>query len=202
MRRISLLAMLAFALMGGALPAHADVAPLRLTSHSMEASVTSYPGAPVNCDGSNFWDCGIISITADFSGVAGRERPGPGDYPLVLGGGGTVNVTRTYGCQTPEGKRLHRYDRKVRQTASLNTRRGTASPIPEGDTFTLNVYAFALFDAQPGNCPAGTQAMMYRIEAKQAKVVIESSWASIPTATYSVPGHAVWKGAVATPVIA
>jgi len=202
MRRVSLLIMLVLVLTGWTSPAHADPTPLRLTSHSIGAGVTSYPGQPVRCDGNNYWDCGIVSVTATFSGLEGRERPGPDDFPYVLGGGGTVDVTRTYGCQTPEGKRLHKYDRKVRQTAGLNTRRGIVGPIPEGDTFTLSVSAFALGDAQPGNCPAGTEATMYRIEAKEAKVVLESYWASIPTATYSVPGRAVWDGAVPTPAIA
>ena len=201
MRRISALAVLVVLLTGWGLPAHACADRLSLDSHDIEADVAQDPRYPVTCDGANFFDCGFVHVQASFSGLEGRSRPAAADDPHVLNAGGTVVVARTYGCQNAKGKRLRTYDRTVTETLGLNTRRGIPLTIPDGDILDVDVYAF-LLDAQPGGCPDGTQAMLYRLVAKQVRVELESRWAPVPGGTYKLRGRDVWTGAVPTPALA
>ena len=133
-----------------------------------------------------------------FSGLNDRVRPVCDDFCGNLTG--TAVVTRLYGCQVGNGKRLIRYDVKVTRVESLNTRRGNGYSVPKaGDQLPVSTWAF-LPDAQPrGNCPAGTRAMTYAVRARQVKLQLESRLPAIPSACYSAPGEAVWSGAVATP---
>ena len=201
MRRISALVVLVVLFTAWGLPAQACTGRLPLASYDIESDVVQDPEYPVMCDGSNFFDCGLVHVEASFSGLEGRSRPGATDSPYVLNAGGTVQVDRTYGCRNARGKRLRVYDSVVSENLTMNTRRGVPLQIPDGDTLTVDVYAF-LFDAQPGGCPAGTQPMMYRLVARQVRVELESRWASIPSATYRLRGRGVWTGAVPTPALA
>lgn len=182
MRRIPMLTLLVLVLAGWTLPAHAAPTRLRLTDYTVT------PRA------------GLVSVEASFSGLEGRERPGPGDYPFVLDASGTVKVIRTYGCQTLEGQRLRRYDRKVTGTHSLFFPT-PGRPVPDGDTVTFAVYAL-LPDAQPRNCPVGTQPTIYAVQAKQVRFELTSQWAAIPSATYALRGRTVWHGEVLAPALA
>ena len=114
-----------------------------------------------------------------------------------------VSVTRIYGCQDAGGNRLTDYDRKVKEKLDLATRRGFPVTVPPtGDILRVVVWAF-LPDSQPGNCPAGTRAMVYEIEAKGVKLEFRSFYPDvIPSARYSLPGKADWTGAVPTPTVA
>ena len=182
--------------------AAAATEPLRLVDTTVRVSVDSVPeGQPVVCDEFSY-ACGFVSVEAVFSGLDGRPRPDPADFTTGLNLYGTVAVTRSYGCETRGGRRLHRYDRRVREVQPLNTRRGFPAPVPQtGDTATITAYTFQLFDSQPGHCPAGTQARMYRVEAKDPRLELVSRWAPIPSATYGARDRATWRGGVPTPVL-
>ena len=112
---------------------------------------------------------------------------------------GTTQVARTYGCQDASGKRLRSYDRTVAETVELDTRRSSGFFFPPtGDT--VEVYTFGyLTDGQPGNCPAGTTAMTYKIVAKQTRLQLISSIDAIAGRTYCAPARAQWVGAVPAP---
>lgn len=173
----------------------AEAAPLDLTSYAI--AVWS-PVAPASaCDTGSQLNCGAVAVDLTFSGLTGRSRSNTRLYDGELSG--TVHVVRTYGCQSAKGKRLKRYDLVVREDAFLATRRSMPYKLPtNGDSFSRTVYAF-LSDAQPGNCPANTRAMTYKIKARRVHVTLTSYLASIPSANYSAPGRAIWKGAVPTP---
>jgi len=184
--------------------AHADTTaptPLTLDRVSIEVSVDTPPGGePVICDRNNHVYCGFIAINLELSGLDGRERPGPDDYPWPLSTSGTADVTRVYGCETSSGRRLHRYDTKVveRGTELIN-RRNIPYPVPTDDTFEGAVFGL-LPDAQPGDCPRGTSPRLYRLVAKHAEITLESQWAGIPASTtYAVRGPARWDGSAPTP---
>lgn len=198
MRRISALTALVILISCWAVPARADAQQLQLSSYSVSPVVLLENQVPVRCDGANFFGCGYVAVQAELSGLAGTTRPpSQGGFP-PLNAGGSARVARSYGCQSADGTRLRRYDRTVVERVTLNTRRGQPLSIPEGDTLTLSVFAF-LLDAQPGNCPRGARATMYQFEVKQVRLELESRWAPLPSATYRLPGRAVWVGAVPTP---
>lgn len=200
MRRISALTVLVVLLSSWALPADAGTGRLRLTSSTVTPVVQLQPDAPVLCDAANFFACGYVDVEAAFSGLAGRALPGPGDDPRLLNAGGTASIARTYGCRTAAGKRVRRYDRTVREDVTMNTRRGIPLMLPEEDPLQVQVYAF-LLDAQPGDCPAGTEARMYRFTVRDVTVELESRWPSVPSSTYRIRGRAVWNGSVPTPAL-
>ncbi len=173
----------------------AAIKPLRLVSASLSVAPPISPATA--CDEGSALNCGYVIVSAVFSGLDGRARPTPG--ALVGDLLGTARVTRIYGCQDQRGHRLHRYDRTVTHEEGLDTRRGTGYLIPvAGDTLGATTFAF-LPDRQPGNCPAGTTAMTYRITASHLRLEIQSFWGPIPNATYKVHGRAHWCGAVPTP---
>lgn len=87
----------------------------------------------------------------------------------------------------------------MRVNAFFSTRRAFRFDLPAtGDTFSVTTYA-PLYDNQPRNCPVDTQPMLYKIRASSVKLKLAGVNADIPDADYSVPGVAVWKGAVSTP---
>lgn len=182
----------------GALPAEAS-RPKPLTLQSYVISVGA-PNAPATiCDQGSWLNCGFVSVAAKFAGLDGRPRPAePGAPSGNLTG--TVHVSRTYGCQHGT-HRLNRYDRRVEEEAFLNTRRGFGFSTPvSGNILSVTAYAF-LLDAQPGNCPAGAQAVTYEIRASNAKLSLVSVTAPFPSAHYPAPGKAQWRGAVPTPTV-
>lgn len=159
------------------------------------------PSEPVSeCIYSTF-NCGVVVVRATFGGlnrISGRPAggsPGPSEGNLM----GTTQVARTYGCQDASGKRLRSYDRTVAETVELDTRRSSGFFFPPtGDT--VEVYTFGyLTDGQPGNCPAGTTAMTYKIVAKQTRLQLISSIDAIAGRTYCAPARAQWVGAVPAP---
>ena len=83
--------------------------------------------------------CGYMQVRALFSGL---ERPGrPQNAVVYLGG--TVDVTRTYGCQSESGKLLPKYDRRVVHAVGVSTRRGLEIDVPNsGDVLEVSGLAF------------------------------------------------------------
>ena len=180
-----------------ALPAEAgQPKPLHLQSYVISVTPPN-PGATI-CDQGSWLNCGNVSVTANFTGLDSHAIPpetSPADGNLI----GTVYVSRTYGCRQGS-KRLTRYDRRVDEVAFLNTRRGFGFSIPAaGTSLSVTTYAF-LLDAQPGNCPAGTEAITYEIKAGNAKLSLESVSPYFPSKSYAAPRKAQWCGAVPTPV--
>jgi hypothetical protein len=171
--------------------------PLVLSSYTVVVSPPA--NKPNGCDYYAV-SCGDAGVQATFRGLAGRDRSGStstrNDGDLV----GTIRVTRVYGCANAAGRRLHRYDRRVIKTNSMDTRIGSGYLLPaKGNTFKSSTYAF-LDDAQPHNCPTGTTAMIYKLIARHAVLTLKSTVPSIPVHTYRAPGVARWVGAVAAPV--
>ena len=174
--------------------------PIKLAS----AKVTIAP--PVvqtgGCDGGSQLDCGTVTVDARFSGLAAYGRPAEPGYPGDGQLRGSVHVTRTYGCATPAGKRLKKHDLTVHETAPLTPRRseGYHLPAPGVDTMAATAYAF-LLDGQPGNCPAGTQAMTYSIRVDQVKLEVDSMWDGLPDSEHAAGWkvRAGWWGAVPAP---
>lgn len=173
----------------------AQPAPLVLSSYVIQVAA---PNAPATkCDTGSELHCGYVSVAASFSGLSGRSRAGSDFYDGELTG--IVHVVRTYGCQSTSGHRRKKYDRVVALDVPLETRRSTGFHVPaEGDQLNITTFAF-LLDAQPGNCPPHTQAMTYKIKASHVRLMLTSYVPSIPSAAYSAPGQAKWKGAVPTP---
>jgi hypothetical protein len=175
--------------------------PLRLANYTI--SVAGPPStipaqtSGAACDQGSRLYCGSVAITAVFSGLNNRARPQSPAPSVNLRG--TVTVTRGYGCTDRAGRINHRFDRIVRESAPLNTRRANGASIPPtGDTLTLTTYAF-LTDRQPFNCPSGYKAVNTAIVAEGAKLVLDSYFESVPTARYDAPRRAVWTGIAPTP---
>jgi len=169
------------------------------------ASYTVVVFAPTNiptyCDYAAV-SCGGAGVQATFSGLTGRDRSGSttqrNDGDLT----GTIQVTRVYGCADASGHRLHRYNTRVTQTLSMDTRQGSGYRLPAtGDTFQTGTYTFPN-DGQPHNCPTGTTAMIYEFIARHATITLDSTVPSIPDHTYRAPGVARWVGAVPAPTAA
>jgi hypothetical protein len=178
--------------------------PLRLASYSV--FITSPPptipqqdvpngGA---CDRGSRLYCGYVGITANFSGLGNRPRPQSPAPNLNLVG--SVSVTRTYGCTNRNGRVNHRFDRTVRETAPLDTRRSSGGRIPAtGDTVSMTTLAF-LLDLQPFNCPPGLKAVNTSIVVKGAKLELASSFDSVvPDQAYNARRWASWYGVAPTP---
>lgn len=200
-RRFLTCAGLAVAMVFGAatLAEATPLKPLRLANYTISVQP---PVAPAVACTYQFINCGYVAITATFSGLDRArwrptdDQPGPPQGNLS----GTAQVSRVYGCANTKGKRLRGHDRTVTETVSLNTRQGTGLRFPAtGDTVTATTYAF-LADRQPGNCPAGTTAMTYKMVASHTQLELDSYIDGFATGTYRAPGRAQWIGAVATPV--
>lgn len=194
---MSLLAIVALLLGGQAVAEAAPLRPLWLANYTVSVWA---PVAPASQCDYNWINCGTVAVQATFAGVDRASWRPTGD-PMGPEGNlsGTVQVSREYGCQNAAGKRLRSYDRTVTETAYLNTRRGTGFTFPRtGDTVTATTYAF-LSDRQPGNCPAGTTAMTYKIVAKQTRLELSSYLNGVTSGTYVAPARGVWVGAVPTP---
>lgn len=191
-RRTGLALLLGGLLTSLAVPAFA--APLEpLTLESASLSVAGPQPNATTCNKGSELNCGSLAVSADFSGLEGRNPPSTTPYSGYLSG--TARVTRMLGCSL-DGKRLHKYDVKVRAEEPLDPRRNFPYRLPEtGDTVTLTVYAFLLAVPAP-RCPTGAQAVTYEIRANNVRLTLDSYEASIPDATYTVPGTAVWQGAV------
>jgi hypothetical protein len=175
--------------------------PLRLAGYTITVagppSTIPRQQSGAACDQGSRLYCGSVAITATFSGLNNRARPQSPAPSVNLRG--TVGVWRTYGCANRAGQVNHRFDRTVRESASLNTRRANGASIPAtGDTLKLTTYAF-LTDRQPFNCPVGYKAVNTKIVAKGAKIVLDSYFESVPTATYNAPRRAAWSGIAPTP---
>ncbi|MEO5834510.1 MAG: hypothetical protein ABIR83_14220 [Nakamurella sp.] len=202
MRRVLGSMALAVTLACTALPAAEAAAPalkkLSLTSYTMTVGA---PDAPATVCDYNEIHCGYLGVEATFAGLNRLPRPAGAYGPPEAGLYGAVEVTRVYGCQTDAGQRLHRYDTRVSETASLNTRRGSGLRFPRtGDTVTATTYAF-LTDAQPGNCPAGTTPMIYKLVAKQVQLELDAYVPEIPDGRYRAPYRGQWLGAVPAPTV-
>jgi hypothetical protein len=179
----------------------ANARPLRLANYSITVSAppSSIPQqtSGAACDLGSRLYCGNIAISATFSGLGNRARPQtPAPSINLLG---SVSVTRTYGCTTNNGRLVHRFDRVVRESVPLNTRRASGTSIPPtGDTLTITTYAF-LLDSQPFNCPAGLNPVTTSIVASGAQLKLDSYFESVPDATYNAPRRAAWYGIAPTP---
>lgn len=188
-------------LVSGAAPASADVGLVPPTL--VKATVTVYPpvvpqpGYPPIC--TNQWiQCGYVAVTATFTDLDAllTEPPTQGAPRYNLQG--TARVVRVYGCADAQGKRLHRYDRRVVEDATLNTRNSLGFTIPVGaETVDASTYVF-LRDAQPRSCPAGTQAMTYQITADRIRLDLGDYSGVVRHYTYRVGGSTTWRGAVPT----
>ena len=187
-------------LAAGALPAearprHRPAPNLEAYSISVGPPVAVEPGSAGDRCSYNETNCGVVAVELHLSGF--DQLPQPDGLPRNALSG-TARVTRVYGCESEGGRRLHRYDRRVSALESLNTRRGAGFPVAEaGETITAQTFAF-LGDRQPGNCPAGTQAMTYRISASdvQLDLVVYSSPAT--ERSYALRGRSTWRGAIPT----
>jgi hypothetical protein len=174
---------------------------LRLANYTVSVTgpPTTIPGPPHDseCNDGSILYCGIISISATFSGLGNRARPHTPEPNINLMG--SVSVLRTYGCTNQGGRVQHRFDRVVREVAPLNTRRAFGTRIPEtGDTLGMTTFAF-LRDRQPLNCPPGLKAVNTSIVAMGAKLQLNSYFESVPDATYKAPRWAAWFGIRPTP---
>jgi hypothetical protein len=214
LRRLSASAVLAAVLFAvTAVPASAAdaapalAAPLTLTSYTVgvagppetAATLTSAP----NCDSRQRINCGFVVLEASFAGLTDsprtqRQIQGQAGYL-----GGTINVTRTYGCQNPGGKLVHRFDRTVTETLSLAPRGAGGFTIPAtGNTLSTGVFAF-LPDSQPGNCPKNFIPVNTSIVASGAKLIVTSSAPlSFGSGDYDAPKSASWYGVRPTPIAA
>ncbi len=176
-------------------PAHATDATKSLRLESSTLTVYGPGATTTQCSQGNT-ACGFIGVRADFSGLDGLDRT------LLTGGNnvaGEVKVTRTYGCKSQAGERLSDFDVKVRTTEGFFTRRGLGFSVPAtGDTLSVSTFAI-LSDAQPGNCPAGTQPTLYEIKANNAKIRLTSF--ATQTRDFTIPGAGTWTGAVPTPPV-
>lgn len=201
MRRVLGSVALAATLALTALPATsaaATPAPKKLSLSSYTVTIGA-PDAPATVCDYNQIHCGSVAVQATFAGLDRLPRPAGEVGPPEAGLYGTVQVTRVYGCQNDAGKRLHRYDTTVTETATMNTRRGSGLKFPRtGDTVTATTYAF-LADAQPGNCPAGTTPMIYKLVAKKVTLELDSYVDEIPDGSYRAPYRGQWTGVVPTP---
>jgi hypothetical protein len=187
-----------------AVPASASApAPraLRLANYTTTVSgpPATIPGPPSDpaCNDGSLLYCGIIAINATFSGLGNRARPQtPAPSINLLG---SVSVTRTYGCTNAAGRLQYRFNRVVRESAPLNTRRGFGTSIPTtGDTLAITTFAF-LRDRQPFNCPPGMTAVNTSIVASGASLQLDSYFESVPDATYKAQRWAAWFGIRPTP---
>ncbi|PPK98117.1 hypothetical protein CLV92_102270 [Kineococcus xinjiangensis] len=182
----------------GMVPAQASsaAAPLRLQEVEVVAGA---PHADATYCDHIMIDCGYVGVHATFSGLSGRvssqdsweERQG---YVT-----GSARVSRVYGCESAEGVRLGHLDTTVSENVRLGPRRGMTFTLPtDADTVPAEAYAF-LEDAQPRNCPAGTQPMMYELRVQRVALTMNSSLRTVPSAEYRVKGRDRWQGAVPTP---
>ena len=196
LRRVVSVAIGAVMLAFCALPAEAgEPKPLRLQDYVI--SIVPPRATTDGCDLGSRLNCGLVSVEAHFTGLEGRPRvPETGAPTSNLSG--TARISRTYGCQE-DAKRVARYDRRIDQDTRLITRRNFGFRIPlTGDVLDATTYAF-LLDAQPGNCPAGMQAMIYEIRASNIRLYLETGTGLFPNKYYQAPGKARWCGAVSTP---
>lgn len=184
-------------------PARADApAPVeapQLRAYSIDISPPTPPSPPPfnRCDGDNLNYCGVVAIQATFSGVAGLPRPTTSFPNTDLNG--SARVRRDYGCESPAGRRLRKHDRRVAAIEPVTTRRGFGFLLPpEGDEVTATAYAL-LRDRQPGNCPAGTRPMTYKLTVSRVRLTFELKGDQPATWNYALQGYAVWSGAVALP---
>ena len=155
--------------------------------------------APTTCyAGGSGSSCGVVIVSLDLAGVMGRGITEPAEFAGYVSG--TARLTRVYGCADRAGKRLHRYDTRLRESISLYSVRGMPYSV-QPDQDVIHPTAIALLEnAHPGNCPAGTVAMEYEIAASHVRIHLDSQLEEIPSADYRLPhGRAVWRGAVRTP---
>jgi hypothetical protein len=155
------------------------------------APTTCYPGT------SGSW-CGEVIVGLDLAGVMGRGITEPEEFAGYVSG--TARLTRVYGCADGAGKRLHRYDTRLRESIPLYAVRGMPYSVwPDRDVTHAVVAAF-LGNAHPGNCPAGAVAMEYKIAVSHVRIHLDSQLEEIPSADYCLQhGPAAWRGAVRTP---
>lgn len=182
--------------------AEAAPAPKKLTLATYTATVGA-PNAPAEVCDYNQINCGLLAVEATFTGLDRFPRPTGEVGPPEGGLYGSAEIRRTYGCASETGKRLHRYDETVTETVGLNTRRGTGFRVPrQGDTLgPVTTYAF-FDDRQPGDCPAGTTPMTYKIVASKISLELDFYVDGLPAADYKAPARAQWVGAVPTPTSA
>jgi len=180
----------------GSGPAHAADATKSLKLESSTLTVYGPGATTLPCSQGNT-SCGFIGVKADFSGLDSLDRTSLAGLGNNVPG--EVKVTRTYGCQSETGERLRTFDVEVKTTEGFFTRRGLGFGVPAtGDTLSVSTFAI-LYDAQPGNCPAGTQPMIYEIKANNAKIRLTSP--ATETRDFTIPGTGTWTGAVPTPPI-
>jgi hypothetical protein len=187
-----------------AIPASASstrVRPLRLDNYTVSVAAPPATTPPQQsgaaCDKGSRLYCGNVAVTATFTGLNNRARPQTPAPSINLMG--TIAVTRTYGCTSRWGGIVRRYDRTVRESVPLDTRRSSGARIPAtGDTLTMTTYAF-LLDSQPFNCPAGLVPVTTSIVVRDAKLTLDSYFESVPDALYDTPREASWFGVVPTP---
>jgi hypothetical protein len=187
-RRASLMSLLCILLFQFGVTAQAaEVRPAVVADSSM----TVYPPSEYqdgNCGYMRRAFCGSVEVDVTFTGFPDHGLESEQYGELI----GTVQVTRTYGCQSDSGERLSRYQVKVREIAPLNTRYSILIPAG-GGSYRLDAW---LSEASPTSCPAGTAAKTYSIKAKAARVTLNAYTPLIPTTTYALPGSAQWRDGV------
>jgi hypothetical protein len=169
--------------------AAAPTAKLKLSS--FEATIHPPLSVADSCDETRAGVCGFLMTQTEFTGLDSFARP---TEPQYSAGNleGTIEVTRTYGCEDARGKRLHRYGQKVSTTERLTNYRGGGFNIPAtGDELTSINYVF-LDDRLPGNCPAGTTATLYKITAGKARLSLEFRVPGFPNGTYKASDRTSW----------
>jgi hypothetical protein len=174
----------------GAAPPPITAGPLRLDGASVNVVPPASAGTAAGCPAVN--GCGRIELF----GVPYR----PGDRSTLLRGAlkASGTLVRTYGCVTPAGRRLHRYDTRVVEPAAFNGGPGKVFTLVAGRDATQVTLVAALDDSQPGNCPSGTRAVLFRIAVKKVAITLVAFTNPEQRTTRSIPDRWHWAGVIPT----
>ena len=105
---------------------------------------------------------------------------------------------RDYGCVTAAGRRLHRYDTRVVEPAAFNGGPGKVFTLVADNDSTPVTLVLTLEDKQPGNCPSGTRAALFRIVVKKVDVTLVAFTKPELRTTSRLPDRWRWSGAIRT----
>jgi hypothetical protein len=171
--------------------AEAAPAPRQLELRSFTVDIDPGDSQAPGCDPTRAGSCGYITTVATFTGLDGYARPSETQYSAG-NLDGSIEVTRTYGCQDATGNRLHRFDQKVATTEGLTNYRGGGFNIPAtGDELTSINYVF-LSDRMPGNCPAGTTGTLYKITTGKVRLATVFRVEGFTDGKYKASTHGKW----------
>ena len=174
----------------GAAAVPTTAGPLQLDGILVTVRPPAIPGAAADCPAVD--GCGRIQIT----GTPYRR----GDRSTLLRGAfkASGRLVRDYGCVTPGGRRLHRYDTRVVEPAAFNGGTGKVFTLVAGKDSTPVTLVLTLEDEQPGNCPSGTRAALFRIVVKKVAITLVAFTKPERRTTRSLPDGWRWSGKIPT----